>query len=213
LPALWSQTWAQGRKPKKLVIQEPSWLELSFRSRVEYGFAARLSFAERVQRRKASRWLTSPVSTFAYPIEETLDQKSRNDSLMSAAPIADNETAEPPTVLVVEDEVLIRLMIAQELRMAGLRVVEAANADEAIRVLRRSPKIALMMTDLAMPGSMDGEKLAMTVNSNWPHIKIVIVSSFAPHWPVSRLAYTFIGKPFNPDRLVERIKQLLNAAE
>jgi two-component system, response regulator PdtaR len=132
---------------------------------------------------------------------------------MSAAPVADNETAASPVVLVVEDEVLIRMMIAQELRLAGLTVVEAANADEAMKVLKASPRIRLIMTDLSMPGPMDGTRLATIVRSTWPHIKIVIVSAFTPQWPVADVEHTYIGKPFNPERMVERVKQLLTTTD
>ena len=106
----------------------------------------------------------------------------------------------PQTILVAEDEVLIRLMIADELRRAGFVVIEAANADEAIRVLQTSTPVDLIITDIQMPGSIDGETFAALAHSKWPQTKIAIVSAYAPTWPTSTVVHTFIGKPFSPDR-------------
>jgi CheY-like chemotaxis protein len=80
------------------------------------------------------------------------------------------------TILVVEDEVLVRMMIADALRNAGYIVLEASNADEALEVLRHSPKVRLVFTDLRMPGSMDGAKFAGFVRSAYPVIKVVLTS-------------------------------------
>ena len=79
-------------------------------------------------------------------------------------------------ILVVEDEVLVRMMIADELRNAGYTVLEASNADEALEVLRHTSEVALVFTDLRMPGSMDGMKFAGFVRSEYPVLKIVLTS-------------------------------------
>ena len=63
------------------------------------------------------------------------------------------------TILVVEDEVLVRMMIADELRNAGYTVLEASNADETLEVLRHTSEVAVVFTDLRMPGSMDGDEI------------------------------------------------------
>jgi two-component system, response regulator PdtaR len=115
--------------------------------------------------------------------------------------------------LVIEDEVLIRLLIAEELRKAGFVVIEAANADEAMAVLETSIQVDLLITDINMPGSINGERFATLAHSTWPELKIVIVSAYAPNWPASAVIHTFIGKPFNPDRLVDRVKDLLRDIE
>ena len=64
------------------------------------------------------------------------------------------------TVLVVEDEVLIRLYLSEEIRAAGFTVIEAASADEAFEVLKSRNDIDLVLTDIRMPGTMDGRQLA-----------------------------------------------------
>ena len=114
-----------------------------------------------------------------------------------------------PRVLVVEDEVLVRLLIADELRFAGFMVVEAINADEALSVLRSSPHIDVLLTDVRMPGSMDGIELAKLVAENWPDIKIVLTSGhYMPSSGLS-LGHEFIAKPYDPMKVVERIERLL----
>eukprot|EP01035_Chromulina_nebulosa_P042709 gene42709-57821_t len=80
------------------------------------------------------------------------------------------------TVLVVEDEILVRMDIAMSLEAEGFVVLEAANADEAIDILNSRSDIRLMFTDIDMPGSMDGLKLAMAVRDRWPPVKIIVTS-------------------------------------
>jgi two-component system, response regulator PdtaR len=130
---------------------------------------------------------------------------------MSAAPASNDQAAaaRSPTVLLVEDEILIRMMVAAELRTAGYVVVEAANADEALKFLQTSDAVDLMITDIAMPGSMNGAGLAIRVHATWPNTKIVIASAHAPEWPASTVVHTFVGKPYDPDRLVDRVRWLL----
>src|SRR5437588_12045320 len=82
------------------------------------------------------------------------------------------------TVLVVEDEVLIRMVIAQYLRDCGYRVIEAASADEAVVVLRQAElRIDVVLSDVEMPGSMDGFALARWVRQNREGIAVILVGS------------------------------------
>ncbi len=80
------------------------------------------------------------------------------------------------TVLVVEDEVLVRMDIVRSLENDGFDVLEASNADEAIILLNAHPEVRLMFTDIDMPGSMDGLKLATAVRDRWPPVKIIVTS-------------------------------------
>jgi CheY-like chemotaxis protein len=80
------------------------------------------------------------------------------------------------TVLVVEDDEILRMCTANVVADAGFVTVEAANADEAIAILESRSDIALLFTDIQMPGSMDGLGLARTVQDRWPTIKIILVS-------------------------------------
>src|SRR5258708_5647926 len=80
------------------------------------------------------------------------------------------------TVLVVEEEVLVRLSLAATLRDEGFFVLEAANADEAVAVLASSTPIDIVLTDVNMPGSLDGVALGRYVRSTRPGLKVIVVS-------------------------------------
>ncbi|WP_426527924.1 response regulator [Bradyrhizobium sp. McL0615] len=81
-----------------------------------------------------------------------------------------------PTVLVVEDETLIRELVAEELEEAGYTVVIANDADQAIAILEARQDIRLVFTDINMPGSMNGLKLAAAVRDRWSPVHIIITS-------------------------------------
>jgi CheY-like chemotaxis protein len=87
-----------------------------------------------------------------------------------------NPSVSDRTILVVEDEVLIRLLICDVLRDSGLRVVEAANADEALMYVKTDPTVELVFSDVRIPGSMDGIELARRLRSEFPHIEIALAS-------------------------------------
>ncbi|MDE2240393.1 MAG: response regulator [Rhodospirillales bacterium] len=80
-------------------------------------------------------------------------------------------------MLLVEDEPVIRMMLAEELRSVGLRVVEASNADEAWSFLQAGGRPDLVVSDIAMPGSMDGAELMNRVMTVYPLIKRIITSA------------------------------------
>ena len=82
----------------------------------------------------------------------------------------------PPVVLVVEDEMMLRMRAVDIVEDAGFVPVEAISADEAIQILESRDDISLLFTDIQMPGSMDGLKLAHATHTRWPHIKIILVS-------------------------------------
>lgn len=86
------------------------------------------------------------------------------------------EAGAPPVVLVVEDELMLRMRAVDIVEDAGFVPIEAVNADEAIQILESRDDIAILFTDIQMPGSMDGLRLAHLVHSRWPHIKIILVS-------------------------------------
>src|SRR5690349_24079306 len=83
-----------------------------------------------------------------------------------------------PVVLVVEDDYLLRMNAAEMISDAGFDVIDACNPDEAIAILETRPDIHVVFTDIQMPGSMDGLKLARFVRGRWPPIKIVATSGF-----------------------------------
>lgn len=85
-------------------------------------------------------------------------------------------TTKRPIVLIVEDETLIRMDAVEMIVAAGYEVLEAANADQAIEILEARADIAIVFTDIQMPGSIDGLKLAHAVRRRWPPVRIVTCS-------------------------------------
>ena len=105
----------------------------------------------------------------------------------------------PSRVLIVEDEPLIRMSVAGMIEDTGRETVEAANADDAIRVLTHRSDIGCLFTDVEMPGSMNGYELAHIVHERWPDIAIVITSGrTAPDADDIPAGGRFIGKPYGP---------------
>ncbi len=80
------------------------------------------------------------------------------------------------TVLLVEDEAMIRLLGTEVLEDAGYTVIEAANADEAVALLSQHSEVQLLFSDIDMPGTMDGMALARLVHEKWPGIKLLLTS-------------------------------------
>jgi CheY-like chemotaxis protein len=114
------------------------------------------------------------------------------------------------TVLVVEDEALIRFAIADELRAAGYTVAEARDADEAIDLLETHPEIRLVFTDIDMPGSMDGIRLSAVVADRWPPVRIVVTSGKgAPAAGVLPGGSRFLAKPYTPHGVLDVVRAML----
>jgi CheY-like chemotaxis protein len=116
----------------------------------------------------------------------------------------------PTVVLVVEDEMLLRMSAVDMVEDAGFTPVEAVDADEAIAILESRSDIALLFTDIQMPGTMDGLKLARVVRQRWPPIKIILVSgqSKPPNIdipPDSR----FFGKPLESREMVAEMQNMI----
>jgi CheY-like chemotaxis protein len=119
----------------------------------------------------------------------------------------------PKTVLVVEDEVLIRWVIAEHLRDCGYRVIEAGSGDEAIDVLRRTAlTIDVVFSDVRMPGSTDGFALFRWVRQQRPGTKVVLTSGMAKPTDAAEALCaeaTLVSKPYNPAELERQIQRLL----
>lgn len=112
-------------------------------------------------------------------------------------------------VLVVEDEPLLLMLAAELVEDAGFEAVEATNADDALRLLESEPEIKILMTDIDMPGSMDGLKLAATVRDRWPPIQIVVVSGKQrPQVRDLPEQGVFLAKPYDIHRLAETLVRL-----
>jgi CheY-like chemotaxis protein len=118
-------------------------------------------------------------------------------------------TASRSVVLVVEDEFLLRLEAIDMIAAAGFEVVEAANADEAIEILESRRDVTVIFTDIQMPGSMDGLKLARAVRGRWPPIKIIATSGHA-HVLETDLPEggRFLAKPYSPLQIAGVLREL-----
>jgi CheY-like chemotaxis protein len=113
-------------------------------------------------------------------------------------------------VLVVEDDWLLRLVAVEMVGEAGFVAVEAANADEAIFMLEQREDIEAIITDVDMPGSMNGLKLAHAVRHRWPPIKIIIVSG-KTHVSDAELPSDarFFSKPYSVSVMINELRSLL----
>ena len=110
-------------------------------------------------------------------------------------------------VLVVDDEPLINMGITESLRDGGFEVLTAYNADQAISLLEAHPEITTIFTDIAMPGSMDGLKLAAAVRHRWPPVNIIITSGHAiPEVTAMPERAVFISKPYAHADVVDAIR-------
>jgi CheY-like chemotaxis protein len=129
--------------------------------------------------------------------------------------MAQSAINDPPVVLLVEDELLVRITAADELEEAGFQVLEAANADVALKVLEaHSAEVQVLFTDVNMPGSMDGMELAEQVHVRWPHVLLLIASGYArPHPDEIPDHGRFIPKPYRAATLVRQISELMDPAE
>jgi two-component system, response regulator PdtaR len=115
-------------------------------------------------------------------------------------------------VLVVEDEPLIRMDTVSSLESEGFKVYQAENAADAIRSLELHDEIRLVFTDVNMPGSIDGLKLAHYVRGRWPPVKIIVTSGYAKlrdsDLPPGAL---FIEKPYAAKNIAQKMNELLAA--
>src|ERR1700761_7617841 len=114
-----------------------------------------------------------------------------------------------PVVLIVGDEFLFGMNATDIVADAGFEVVEAANADQAIEILEARRDITVIFTDIQMPGSMDGLKLARAVRGRWPPIKIIATSG---HVGVVERDLPeggrFLPKPYSPAQVTGVLREL-----
>jgi CheY-like chemotaxis protein len=116
----------------------------------------------------------------------------------------------PAVVLVVEDELLLRMRAVDMVEDAGFTSVEAVDADEAVAILESRSDISLLFTDIQMPGSMDGLKLAHAVHQRWPSIKIILVSGQLelPELDIP-LESRFFGKPLEGKVMIAQMRSMI----
>jgi CheY-like chemotaxis protein len=116
----------------------------------------------------------------------------------------------PAVVLVVEDEMLLRMRAVDMVEDAGFTSVEAVDADEAVAILESRSDIALIFTDIQMPGSMDGLQLAHTVHERWPLIKIILASGQLKPANIDIPADSrFYGKPLEAKEMIAEMQSMI----
>src|ERR1700740_238375 len=126
--------------------------------------------------------------------------------------VLDHSTV-PAVVLVVEDEMLLRMRAVDMVEDAGYTPVEAVDADEAVKILESRSDIALIFTDIQMPGSMDGLGLAQAVHERWPPIKIIVVSGALKRQDIDIPANSrFFGKPLEAREMIAEMQKMIGHA-
>ncbi len=113
-------------------------------------------------------------------------------------------------VLVVEDEMVLRMRAVDIVEDAGFTAVEAVNADQALSILESRSDISLLFSDIQMPGSMDGLKLAHAVHDRWPSIKIILVSGQVKLSDADKPADSrFFGKPLDVKQMIVELQEMV----
>ena len=118
---------------------------------------------------------------------------------------ADNQS--PISILVVEDEAIVRMVTADVLGEAGYNVIEAVNASEALELLDARPDVSLMLTDVKMPGELDGYTLSRLVGMKYPAIGIIVISGDTPPGESDLpQGARFLAKPLLPSVLLDAVR-------
>jgi CheY-like chemotaxis protein len=119
------------------------------------------------------------------------------------------ESAQPVTVLIVDDEDVVRMVGSDILAEGGYRVLEAANAAEALECLEGETEVVVLFTDVNMPGTPDGLGLARLVKSRWPEVKILVASGNVRPGPDDLPEKgMFLSKPYRANDLLSLVHQL-----
>ena len=126
------------------------------------------------------------------------------------------DAVDKATVLVVEDVVLVRMLLADLLRQRGFEVIEAATAEDAIRVLHANLVVDLVLSDIYMPGSgMDGVALARWVHEHRPDLKVILGSGVVSTIDPADTAYfeaPLVQKPYKAEELEARVRAALGSS-
>jgi CheY-like chemotaxis protein len=116
------------------------------------------------------------------------------------------------TILVVEDDDDLRLLVATVLSDAGYSVLSAGNAEEALRILEAEPGVDLLFTDIVMPGAMDGFALARAAVARRSTLKVLYTTGYTPTEDGERAHGPLLRKPYRPSQILEQLSRLLGDA-
>lgn len=128
--------------------------------------------------------------------------------MISGADFDLENSSSRPYVLVVEDEVFSRMHAVDLVEAAGYRAIEASNADDAIAILEARKDIRIVFTDINMPGSMDGLRLARAVRDRWPPIELILTSGHfdVPESDIPERG-VFFSKPYRDHAIVSALQK------
>jgi CheY-like chemotaxis protein len=113
----------------------------------------------------------------------------------------------PPTILVVEDEILLSDIITEELEEAGYNVLSAFTGEEALTYLSGPDSIDLLFTDIRLPGGMDGWRVAEAARRLRPGLPVIYVTGYSVEQPRTVSGSRFMTKPYRPSKVIETIKE------
>ncbi len=128
---------------------------------------------------------------------------------MPRTPKPGNGADHKRTILIVEDEILIRLATSDYLRNRGFRVLEASNAGEALSVFAAGEPIELVFSDVDMPGRMSGNDLARWIHQHFPDVKVLLTASEPAVVKDPASGATIVKKPYSADAVLAEIRRLL----
>ncbi|HEX3429453.1 MAG TPA: response regulator [Rhizomicrobium sp.] len=128
---------------------------------------------------------------------------------LSAQILPQADKADAPTILIAEDEVVVRGVVADHLRKAGFRVIEAFNAAEAVEVLQSGEAVDLVFTDIAMPGIMNGVMLARWIYIHRTDVQVVLASGSPESARALPEQHLFL-KPYDLDEIEAHIRDALD---
>ena len=138
--------------------------------------------------------------------------EARAGTPRNALPVGSSLSRGPATVLIVEDEALVRISGAGMFTDAGFRVIEAVDSNEALECLVMDSEVHVLFTDVNLPGISDGLALARQVRSRWPHIGIIVVSGHSIPRPYELPAGCgFHRKPYDAGSVVRHARELMAA--
>jgi two-component system, response regulator PdtaR len=132
------------------------------------------------------------------------------NSVTTFAAMQSMEQSTAPTVLVVEDEVMVRMLISEYLRDCGYNVLEAGDAAEAIDTVEATGGVNLVFSDVRMPGSMDGFDLARWLQDHYPDVPVLLTSGYNTNRNGLADAPRVIAKPYSQAQVANRIAAILD---
>ena len=121
-----------------------------------------------------------------------------------------NPPDQTPTVLVAEDDVIVRIVIADDLRQAGFEVIEAGSGAEALDLLSTDRHVDLILSDVHMPGRLNGIDLAAIIMDRFPQTHIILCSGSSDGHDLAGISgIPYIDKPYRPEAVIALVASIL----